>query len=98
MKRRDFIREIEDAGWTLLREGSNHSVYDKKGRQFPVPRHNEIKPGLVSTWRKLNKGLENNNIDELECIGAALTRSEEGVYPAYTQLMSDAVRVDAYVL
>lgn len=58
MKTTDFVREMKAAGWTLLREGGNHSVYIKKGHRFPVPRHRETKEGLVKGWRKLNQQID----------------------------------------
>ncbi len=48
MKRRDIIRQIEAAGWYLLREGSKHTVYYNPDAAAPakklieVPRHREI--------------------------------------------------------
>jgi predicted RNA binding protein YcfA (HicA-like mRNA interferase family) len=54
MKRRDFIRELEQAGCVLHRHGARHDVYrnlanDKKA---PVPRHREIRNGLCRLIRK----------------------------------------------
>ena len=49
---------IELAGWSLLREGGSHSVYQKGGRQYPVPRHSEVKPGIVAGWKKLDKEID----------------------------------------
>lgn len=48
MKRRDFIRELEEAGCVLKRHGSRHDIYSNpaNGRQAPVPRHREIKDSL----------------------------------------------------
>ncbi len=58
MKRRDFVRQMEGAGWSLVREGSSHTVYRKKSRNFEVPRHKEVNSGIVRTWEKLNKELD----------------------------------------
>ncbi|MFL6212951.1 MAG: type II toxin-antitoxin system HicA family toxin [Blastocatellia bacterium] len=39
MKRRELIRELEDAGCYLKRHGGNHDIYanPKNGRTAPVP-------------------------------------------------------------
>ena len=58
MQRRDFIQRIEQAGWSLVREGGSHSIYGKRGRTFPVPRHNDVKRGIVKAWEKLNKQID----------------------------------------
>ncbi|MCL2301313.1 MAG: type II toxin-antitoxin system HicA family toxin [Firmicutes bacterium] len=43
MKRRDLIKKLEKLGYKLKREGSEHTVFTKKGRrQVHVPRHNEV--------------------------------------------------------
>jgi mRNA interferase HicA len=48
MKRRDLIKALEKAGYTLQREGANHSVYGKPGKvPEPIPRHREIKEALA---------------------------------------------------
>ncbi|MHB2021109.1 MAG: type II toxin-antitoxin system HicA family toxin [Candidatus Xenobia bacterium] len=39
MKRTEFIRKIQAAGWSFLREGGEHTVYAKKTFRFAVPRH-----------------------------------------------------------
>ena len=54
MKRRDLIRELEQAGCELHRHGSRHDIYrnpanDKKA---PVPRHREISESLRRLIRK----------------------------------------------
>jgi len=61
MKRKTFIKKIESAGWTFLREGGNHSIYQKKGRTFQVPRHNEVPQGLVWQWERINKQLDDSS-------------------------------------
>ena len=57
MKRDEVIRYLEAHGCHWVREGGNHTVYRNRanGRQSTVPRHNEIKNGLV---RKICKDLE----------------------------------------
>ncbi|MGF6988839.1 putative RNA binding protein YcfA (HicA-like mRNA interferase family) [Lachnospiraceae bacterium PF1-21] len=48
MKRRDFIKTIEAAGYNLLRHGKEHDMYgNSKGDMIAVPRHNEISKGVV---------------------------------------------------
>ena len=57
MKRRDFIRYLEDHGAEFLREGSNHTVYvnRKMRKASTIPRHREIDDYLV---KKICKDLE----------------------------------------
>ncbi len=54
MKRRAFIRELEDAGCELVRHGGRHDVYRNpaNGRKAPVPRHREIADTLCDVIRK----------------------------------------------
>ncbi len=54
MKRRDFIRELVDAGCYLKRHGGKHDIYINRenGKQSPVPRHPEIKESLCALIRK----------------------------------------------
>lgn len=54
MKRRELIRELEQAGCLLKRHGQRHDIYTNphNGRQAPVPRHNEIKDSLVALIKK----------------------------------------------
>ncbi len=49
MKRGDVIRHLEGQGCYWVREGRKHAVYRNpvNGRQSTVPRHTEIKNGLV---------------------------------------------------
>ena len=43
MKRRDLIKKLERLGYEFKREGSEHTVYIKKGqRQLQIPRHSEV--------------------------------------------------------
>lgn len=48
MKRRDLVRKIAarakqaGVGWSVKRQGANHTVYQLGGLTIPVPRHNEI--------------------------------------------------------
>ena len=54
MKRRQFVRELENAGCELLRHGGGHDIYRNPttGRQAPVPRHTEIADSLCRLIRK----------------------------------------------
>lgn len=54
MKRRAFIRELEQAGCELVRHGKRHDLYRNpaNGRQAPVPRHSEIADTLCKEIRK----------------------------------------------
>jgi hypothetical protein len=53
MNRRQFIRELVQAGCHLLRNGKRHDIYRNpaNGRQAPVPRHREIKDSLCQLIR-----------------------------------------------
>jgi len=42
VKRRDLIRYLEQNGFYLLREGSNHSIYTNDSKTIPVKRHKVI--------------------------------------------------------
>ena len=42
MKRKELIRLLEKNGWTMAREGSNHTVYVKGSKMEAIPRHAEI--------------------------------------------------------
>jgi len=57
MKRKDFIRMIEKAGWVKNR-GTEHDAWEKAGVRFAVPRHTVISPGVVRSWHTVNKSLE----------------------------------------
>jgi len=54
VKRRDFIRELVDAGCYLKRHGGRHDIYmnPMNGKKAPVPRHSEIKGSLCDLIRK----------------------------------------------
>ncbi|MXX26029.1 MAG: type II toxin-antitoxin system HicA family toxin [Caldilineaceae bacterium SB0668_bin_21] len=57
MKRRDFIRHLEDNGCEFLREGSAHTIYVNRRtrKSSAVPRHRELNRFLV---RKICRNLE----------------------------------------
>jgi mRNA interferase HicA len=59
VKRRDFIRELVEAGCYLRRRGKRHDIYmnPRNGRMAPVPRHLEVKESLCELIRK-QLGLE----------------------------------------
>ncbi|NTV80141.1 MAG: type II toxin-antitoxin system HicA family toxin [Candidatus Aminicenantes bacterium] len=40
VKRRDLVRYLEENGFTLLREGKNHSIYSDEKKTIPVKRYN----------------------------------------------------------
>lgn len=43
MKRRDLVKKLESAGYTVDRDYGDHTVYEKEGgRPVQVPRHREI--------------------------------------------------------
>ena len=47
MKRRDLIKKLEEAGFTLKRNGSDHDVYTRGKDIEEVPRHREINEKLA---------------------------------------------------
>lgn len=51
MKSNEFIREIKQKGWTLLRQGKgSHEIYEKDGQCVSVPNHGS---------KEMGKGIEN---------------------------------------
>jgi len=42
VKRADLVRLLEQHGFRLIREGSNHSIYSDGRRTVPVKRHNRL--------------------------------------------------------
>lgn len=54
MKRRDLIKKLVNAGFTLIRNGSNHDVYQCGSVTEPIPRHSEIPEGLARSILKRN--------------------------------------------
>ena len=57
MKRRDLIRRLEENGWWLLRNGTNHDVYTDGKSNETIPRHREIPEGLAKAIIK-RRGLK----------------------------------------
>jgi mRNA interferase HicA len=49
LKRRDLERHLADHGCEILREGSNHAIWNNPAADLrtPVPRHREIPAGTV---------------------------------------------------
>lgn len=47
MKRADLIRTLEQNGWYLLRNGSNHDIYTNGIKMEPIPRHKEVRERLA---------------------------------------------------
>jgi len=54
MKRKELIRQLEQAGSVLLRPGANHDIYfnPTSGQKQPVPRHIEIDNDLAKHIKK----------------------------------------------
>ncbi len=54
MKRRQFIRQLMQAGCVLLRHGARHDIYlnPETGQRQPVPRHSEIDERLARHIKK----------------------------------------------
>ena len=54
MKRRDLIRDLENEGCVLHRNGAKHDVYRNpaNGNKAPIPRHREIPDSLCRLIRK----------------------------------------------
>lgn len=54
MKRRDLIKKLENAGFTLARNGSRHDVYKRGQDEEQVPRHKEINEilakSIIAKW------------------------------------------------
>ncbi len=47
MKRRDLIKKLEELGFVLERNGSNHDIYSRGKDKETIPRHNEINERLA---------------------------------------------------
>jgi mRNA interferase HicA len=54
MKRREFVRGLEQDGCVLLRPGSGHDIYfnPATGLKQPVPRHTELDNGPAKHIRE----------------------------------------------
>jgi len=49
VKRRDFVRHLEECGCEFAKEGARHTIYfnPSNRKTASVPRHTEIKRGVV---------------------------------------------------
>lgn len=54
VKRKDLIRLLEQNGFSLAREGGNHSVYVKEKTFIPIPRHAEVNEQLAKAIIRKN--------------------------------------------
>ena len=54
MKRADLIKLLEKNNFILVREGGNHTVYERNGKIEMVPRHREINELLAKAIIKRN--------------------------------------------
>ncbi len=52
MKQRDVIKMLLNNGFSFYKHGGNHDIYIKGKVKIPIPRHKEIKEGLVKTIKK----------------------------------------------
>lgn len=57
MKTKDFIKLLEQNGWTFKRHGANHDIYVKGGERESVPRHKELDEDLAKAIIK-RRGLK----------------------------------------
>lgn len=55
MKRRDLIKLLEDKGFKLIRNGTNHDIYKRGTVTEPIPRHREVDEDLAKEIIKRNK-------------------------------------------
>ena len=57
MKRRDLLRELEQMGYILIRQGKRHDWYQNPRTKVsqPVPRHREIEDSLAKHIIKMLK-------------------------------------------
>lgn len=50
MKRRDLVRRLENAGYRVVRDEGDHTVYQKPNAQpIAIPRHREINENTAKT-------------------------------------------------
>lgn len=53
MKRRDLVKKLREAGYELVRDDGNHSIFAKPGcASIPVPKHREINEILARSILK----------------------------------------------
>lgn len=47
MKRKDLVKMLENNGWYLKRNGSNHDIYTNGKESETIPRHTEVNENLA---------------------------------------------------
>jgi predicted RNA binding protein YcfA (HicA-like mRNA interferase family) len=49
-----IVRRLRDEGWTLMRHGAKHDVYEHPGKPLTiqVPRHRTLTPGVARSIAK----------------------------------------------
>jgi mRNA interferase HicA len=54
VRRREFMRELVEAGCYLQRHGKKHDIYanPRTGKKAPVPRHSDVKESLCELIRR----------------------------------------------
>lgn len=52
MKRREFIKRLEAAGFRFKRHGASHDIYERGNEQEQVPRHGDINENLAKAILK----------------------------------------------
>jgi mRNA interferase HicA len=57
MKSSEFHRKIKKNGWQFIKAEGSHYIYQKAGRNYPVPYHGS---------KEMPKGLSNKIIKEME--------------------------------
>lgn len=54
MKRKDLIKELENAGFVFARHGGSHDLYIRGNVKETIPRHKEIDERLAKAILKRN--------------------------------------------
>ena len=49
MKRREFLKRLEAAGFKFKRHGGDHDIYVRRKERESVPRHGDIDEDLAKT-------------------------------------------------
>lgn len=52
MKRREFLKRLEAAGFTFKRHGGGHDIYVREKERESVPRHGDIDEDLAKAILK----------------------------------------------
>ena len=42
VKRKDLVKELERNGWSIKREGGDHTIYTNGQKSIPVQRHRTV--------------------------------------------------------